>query len=101
MMALSGGSLRDAEEPILVAGHRELSEEAGLDADALRLEQFGVYVDPGREPRGQVVSMGVRLEQELLPQDPGHPRLLRPAGHPPMTQPASPPPQAPVSEEKE
>jgi len=57
MMALSGGFLRNAEEPILVAGHRELSEEAGLDADALLLEQFGVYADPGRDPRGQVVSM--------------------------------------------
>ena len=66
-MALPGGFLRDAEEPILVAARRELFEEAGLDADALLLEQFGVYGDPGRDPRGRVVSMAFLAIAPRLP----------------------------------
>jgi 8-oxo-dGTP diphosphatase len=66
-MALPGGFLRDAEEPILVAASRELSEEAGLNADALLLEQFGVYGDPGRDPRGRVVSVAFLAIAPRLP----------------------------------
>src|SRR5215472_12803600 len=66
-MALPGGFLRDADEPILVAARRELSEEAGLDADALLLEQFGVYGDPGRDPRGRVVSVAFLAIAPRLP----------------------------------
>jgi 8-oxo-dGTP diphosphatase len=67
MMALPGGFLRDETEPILSAARRELSEEAGLDADTLHLEPFGVYGDPGRDPRGRVVSVAYLAIAPRLP----------------------------------
>lgn len=67
MMALPGGFLRDEAEPIPAAARRELSEEAGLDAAALHLEEFGVYGDPGRDPRGRVVSVAYLAIMPRLP----------------------------------
>jgi adenosylhomocysteine nucleosidase len=66
-LALPGGFLRDVEEPIQVAARRELSEETGLDADSLLLEQFGVYGDPDRDPRGRVVSVAFLAIAPRLP----------------------------------
>ncbi len=66
--ALPGGFLRDAAENIEDAARRELAEEAGLDANSLHLEQYGVYGDPGRDPRGRVVSVAYLAISPGLPE---------------------------------
>ncbi|MGI5157181.1 NUDIX hydrolase [Microbispora sp. CA-102843] len=67
-LALPGGFLQHAEEDITAAAHRELSEEADLDVETLRLEQLGVYGDPGRDPRGRVVSVAYLAIAPRLPE---------------------------------
>ncbi len=54
-VALPGGFLR-AGEDIRQTAERELGEETGLAGSALHLEQFAVYSDPDRDPRGRVIS---------------------------------------------
>jgi 8-oxo-dGTP diphosphatase len=66
--ALPGGFLRDTEEDIEEAARRELAEEAGLPANKLHLEQFGVYGNPGRDPRGRVVSVAFLAISPGLPE---------------------------------
>jgi 8-oxo-dGTP diphosphatase len=67
-LALPGGFLQHAEEDIATAAHRELAEEADLNVEALRLEQLGVYGDPGRDPRGRVVSVAYLAIAPRLPE---------------------------------
>ncbi|GGO23017.1 NUDIX hydrolase [Microbispora rosea subsp. aerata] len=67
-LALPGGFLQHAEEEIIAAAHRELAEEADLDVETLRLEQLGVYGDPGRDPRGRVVSVAYLAIAPRLPE---------------------------------
>jgi len=53
--ALPGGFKRP-NETLMEAATRELGEETGVSSDSLR--QFGAFGDPGRDPRGNVVTIG-------------------------------------------
>ena len=53
--ALPGGFV-DKDESLERAASRELEEETGIRR--IRLEQFGAFGDPNRDPRGHTVSIG-------------------------------------------
>ncbi|MFE3476296.1 MULTISPECIES: NUDIX domain-containing protein [unclassified Streptomyces] len=53
-LALPGGFMR-GDETVEETAARELHEETRLDADALHLEQLGVYSAPKRDPRDRRV----------------------------------------------
>lgn len=65
-LALPGGFLNNGEEDILEAARRELSEEAEL-TDVPHLELLGVYGEPGRDPRGRVISVAYLAIAPRLP----------------------------------
>lgn len=56
MWALPGGRV-DVGETFLAAAVREAREETGLDLTSINLVEVGIYGDPGRDPRGRVVSV--------------------------------------------
>nr|NLI51290.1 NUDIX hydrolase [Propionibacterium sp.] len=70
--ALPGGFVH-VDESLEEAAYRELGEEAGLGADAVRLEQLRAYGDPGRDPRPErVVSIAwLALGADLPDPTPG------------------------------
>ena len=53
--ALPGG-FKTPDETLEAAARRELAEETGITAPGA-LVQFGAYGDPGRDPRGNIVSI--------------------------------------------
>jgi len=65
--ALPGGFL-EPDEDLDTCARRELREETGIEAPALR--QFGVFSDPKRDPRERVISVayvGVVPATDTLP----------------------------------
>ena len=63
--ALPGGVV-DEDESLERAAVRELEEETGVRR--VRLEQFGAFGDPGRDPRGHTVSVGFTASLKKCPQ---------------------------------
>jgi 8-oxo-dGTP diphosphatase len=64
--ALPGGFVEEGEA-LEAAARRELAEETGLDDPSIQFEQLATYGDPGRDPRGQVVTIAhLVLAAELL-----------------------------------
>ena len=62
--ALPGGFVEDGEK-VIDAAIRELREETGIAHPSL--SQLGAYGDPGRDPRGRVVSL---VFWDVLPKKP-------------------------------
>jgi 8-oxo-dGTP diphosphatase len=54
--ALPGGYVRDGET-LDQAALRKLGDETGVDGKQLHLEQVRTYGDPGRDPRGRVITV--------------------------------------------
>ncbi|MEE9116071.1 MAG: NUDIX domain-containing protein [Thermoplasmata archaeon] len=59
-LALPGGMV-EYDERVEDAVRREMKEETGLDVEIIKL--LGVYSEPGRDPRGHVVSAAYVLKR--------------------------------------
>lgn len=66
--ALPGGFVDEGESPREAAA-RELNEEAGLSLSADELISLGLFAEPGRDPRGWVVSAAMIALLPPLPRD--------------------------------
>ena len=53
LWALPGGFVEE-DETVDTGAHRELKEETGLE---LNMEQFRVYSEPDRDPRGRIITV--------------------------------------------
>ncbi len=65
MWALPGGKLNPGES-IEGCALRELTEETGICGELLS-SLIGVYSDPGRDPRGQFISIAYRMALPTFP----------------------------------
>lgn len=85
MPALPGGFV-ELGETVEHAVVREVREETGLETRVVRL--VGVFSNPNRDPRGQVVSVAYALEvvgrQPVAGSDAAGIVMLDPASPPPM-----------------
>lgn len=69
--ALPGGFVRPREN-LKKAAERELGEEAGLEADAVHVEQLATYGEPDRDPRMRTVTVAyLALAPDLPAPRPG------------------------------
>lgn len=66
MWALPGGFMNN-DETAEQAAHRELAEETGVPTGHARLEAVGAYTEPGRDPRGRVVSLSYMALLAAIP----------------------------------
>lgn len=65
-LALPGGFIQE-DEALLEAAVRELEEETHIPVNLLHLEQLGTYGNPGRDPRGRVITVAYLAIAPNLP----------------------------------